>query len=376
MSGPNLTKISGGRGLKSPLQIASLAVIAFVAIVIVLRILVIRIEPGEAGVLTRPWTSGLSEEDYEPGYHFDVGPFHEWVTFDTTVQTLQMKRRSRNDQEDKWVGPLKVKSSEGATVTLDLSIKYRIKPGEAWRIATKFGPGQTLDSGYKRRFASVAQRVLVESLGTIDTEDFYDPSSRIQTRELMENALRTAAAEDHIELIAILTRDMKFDEGFEQRIREQALAEEQAALNIEETKAEQAKGRTVKIRSETDARVVVIEQTREKEIAVRRAANDREIAKIRADYEKAVTQIESDANLYQAQKKAEGDLLVKEATATGEKLKSQALQGAGGQNVVALKLAENLNLGEMTISTQAINPLDVQAILQLLGAQEVPTKKN
>ena len=45
--------------------------------------------------------------------------------------------------------------------------------------------------------------------------------------------------------------------------------------------------------------------------------------------------------------------------------------GAVTDALVALQMATNLNLGDMTISTQAVNPLDVAEILRMLG---MPTK--
>ena len=46
------------------LRNASIGVIGLIVILLVLRMLVIKIEPGQIGVLNAEWTTGLVEEDY------------------------------------------------------------------------------------------------------------------------------------------------------------------------------------------------------------------------------------------------------------------------------------------------------------------------
>ena len=92
------------------------------------------------------------------------------------------------------------------------------------------------------------------------------------------------------------------------------------------------------------------------------------VQKLIADYEKFVTEMESEADLYARQKEAEGIKLTKDAEARGEALKRAALATAGGDTLVALRIVENLKLGDLMISTQLVNPLDIDAMMRRLGA--------
>ena len=70
-----------------------------------------------------------------------------------------------------------------------------------------------------------------------------------------------------------------------------------------------------------------------------------------------------------AVKKADGTRLIKAAEAEEQALRRAAVASPGGANLVALEMARNLNLGDMMVSTQLINPLDVNQIIKSLGAK-------
>lgn len=345
----------------------TLSIVVLVAVVsaLVLRFLVIKIEPGTTGVVNAEWTGGLVERDFGPGYHWSIGPLHTWTVYDTTVQTLHMVRSPKQSSGDTYP-PLLVKSKEGADVALDVTLKYRIKPQNAWRVRKEQGGGDA----YKDRVSNLARDVMRIALGGLQTEAFYRAVDRQAVAASMENALQERLSQIHVELISILIRDIDFDPRFQERIKEKTLASQQTELNKAQTRAAEARGKTAKIQAETSAKVVVINQEKEKTLITLRAENDKTIQGINADYKKSVTEVQSDADLYTALKEADGVKLLKEAEARGQTLRREALGGAGGDVLVALELVRKLNLGEMIISTQATNPLDVEALLERFGAKK------
>ncbi len=64
--------------------------------------------------------------------------------------------------------------------------------------------------------------------------------------------------------------------------------------------------------------------------------------------------------------------MVKEAEAEGERLRNEALAGAGGDIMVALEAAKNLQLKDVTVSTLEVDLLDVNQMAEKLG---VPAEK-
>lgn len=350
-------------------KLISLGIIGLTVAAIGFRMCVIKIKPGQTGVLTEEWGSGLQEEDYAPGYYMALGPLHTWTVMDTTVQTLNMlranpKKRSRSSRRaPNIIPPLKVKSSDGADVSLDITVKYRVIPGQAWKVFK----GQGAD-GYKLRVASRTKNTLISGLGKLATEDFFNPANRKTTQEFMETQLRGELQKIDVELIAILIRDLNFQASFSAKIKAKTLTKQKAELEVARTNAAEKTGETKEIVAQTGAKVAVIGESLRKTLTEMRAENDKKIMKVVADYEKFVVETHSDADLYAQQKQALGIKLLKDAEARGEALKREALTGAGGNTLVALQVASNLQFGDMKVSTQLVNPLDLDDIIRSLGA--------
>ena len=152
------------------------------------------------------------------------------------------------------------------------------------------------------------------------------------------------------------------------------MTKQKAELEVSRTKAAEKTGETNEIRAQTGAKVAVIGEDLKKTLTEMRAENDKKIKKVIADYEKYVVETQSEADLYAQEKEAEGIKLLKDAEARGEALKRQALTGSGGNTLVALKVAENLQLGDMMVSTQLVNPLDLNEMIRTLGAGNQPAQ--
>lgn len=345
------------------MKIFSFLVIGFAALALALFSLTIKIKPGETGVVNAEWTSGFVEHDFGPGYHWDIGPFHTWTVFDTTVQTLNLNRDTEHAAHGEVEGPLIVKSGDGATVTTDVTIKYQIAKDCVWKIFKQFGAGER----FKLTVKNEASQIMRVALGSLRTEDFYDPIVRERVAHEMEGQLRKQLELINVKLVGILIRDLSFDAEFERRIKDKVLAQQDVELNIALTRAADYRGRTKKIEADTEAKVQIITQERDKTIVEMRAKTAKEVEITRAQYLRDVAQIKSDADLYVAQKEAEATRLLKEAEAEGQKLRREALVGASGDLMVALEMARNVNFGTMVVSTQQIDPLDLQALLRRFG---------
>lgn len=336
----------------------SLLVFVLVVLLIGLRSCAIKVQPGQVGVLTEEWGQGLVEKDYAPGYHLDFGPLHTWAVFDTTVQSLSMVANTPE-------GALQVKSADGATVTMDITIKFRIKADECWLLRKELGTGNS----YKTKVRNEALDALRDVFGGMTTEDFYIPEKREEKADLTKTALAARLASLHVELIEILVRDVSFEESYEQRIKEGAVASQQAEVNMALRNAAEFKGETDKIIAETKAKVTVIEQNLEKTRRTLTSDMEVKIAKIQADSERHVIETKADADLFKAQKVAAAELLEKNAEAEAQRLRQQALRGTGAKNLIALEAARNLQLNKFTLSTLDTDVLDLRRLAEKLGIE-------
>jgi len=140
-------------------------------------------------------------------------------------------------------------------------------------------------------------------------------------------------------------------------------------LNKSLAAAATMRGKTQVIEAETRKLVSIIVKEKEAELVRMQATTDLDVAKIKAAYDRYATEKQADADLVEAEKEAEGQRLVKKAEAEGERLRNEALKGEGGDVMVALEAAKNLNLSEVTISTMDVDLLDIDGMVKKLGVQ-------
>lgn len=334
-----------------------------------LRILTVDVPIGFVGVRIQEYgfigKKGLVPKDFGSGYHRDLGPIDSWVFFDSTAQTLEMTRE-KGRGSDPGQDDVKVQSSDGYAVSVDVTVKYKIREEFAHKLYADTGSG----TAYKQIVRSEAQRTCMELFGELETEDFYNPEVRRNTGAKAREKLSESLSDNFVDVIDVLVRDVQFDPEYEGKIRMRKLADQEVELNKSLANAETMRGKTQVIEAETKRLVAVIKKEKEAEIIRMEADTDLEIAKIKAEYEKYATELTADAELIAAQKQAEGELLVKKAEAEGERLRNEAMMGVGGSTIVALEAAQNLTFKDVTISTLDVDILDIDAMATKLGASE------
>lgn len=374
------------------LNIVSWVVIAAVAFFFAsFKVLLVKIDIGEVGVRTLQYSflganKGVEKNDFAPGWHRKIPMIDTWRVFDSTVQTTEFttvqERResqevfrslySRGGLKDGFgknyppTGPerIELKSKDGYTVKLDVTVKYRINPGEAHLVYQKFNT----EDQYKRIVRDQVQNTLRNVFGTMRTEEFYDPIVRRDKTNLTYKTLSDDLKSNHVELINILIRDITFDPSYERKILDKKLADQDVELNKSKAVAEEKKGLTNKILAETEAKVRVIEEEKSAAQLRMRAETDRQIADINSAARLTVAKTRADADLYAAEMIAKGTLVERQAEAEGQRLRAAVLQGSGGANLVALEAVKGVNLSEIIISTLDTDPLDVDAMVDKLGA--------
>jgi regulator of protease activity HflC (stomatin/prohibitin superfamily) len=344
--------------------------VSIIFCIIMFNMLLTRISVGEVGVLTQQYgvfgaKKGVVSLDYGAGWHRDFGPLHDWTIFDSTIQTLELTNGKA--YPGNFAGPkVALKTDDGYTVQLDLTIKFRIKPGEVHKLYQLLGGSDE----YIAMVRNESLKICRDAFGIMKTEGFYNPQIREQQTVEAHQVLGEKLASRHVELVDILIRKIGFDPQYEKKILDKKLADQDVELNKSLALAAEKKGETGVIKAEAEAMVKVIEKEKEGEIIRMQAQTDKKISQIAAEATKYMLENHSTADLYAAELNAKGNLLIKEAEAEGERLKAQALQGEGGMNLVALQAARNLNLDEMTLSTIDLDFLDIEEMIERLGAKK------
>jgi regulator of protease activity HflC (stomatin/prohibitin superfamily) len=352
------------------LKIASaIVVIGIVGLWLLLMFLTVDIPAGMVGVRTQELgflgRRGVVAKDFGPGWHRDFGILDSWEFYDATVQTLEMTRDpqqgSRQGKDD-----VAVTSSDGYLVSVDVTVKYRIRPGEAHLLREDIGPGLR----YQEIVRNQARNACMDKLGQMNTEQFYDPTERLARTREIQTLLTENLADDHIEVIAVLLRDVEFDPDYEEKIRNKKLADQEVEVNRSMGKAEEMAGKTQVIEAETARLVRKIEEDQKAEVVRLQAAADLKVATLKAEAERYASERRADADLLQAKKEAEGDRLMRLSEAEGEKLRNQALAGVGGRVIAAIEAAKNLKIGSVVVATTQTDLMDLDAMASKLGVPE------
>ncbi|MBN1673054.1 MAG: hypothetical protein JXR37_18555 [Kiritimatiellae bacterium] len=357
--------------MKAVKAVSATIIVIIVGIWVLISGLTVDVPVGQVGVRTQVYgifgSKGLVPRDFGPGWHRDLGPIDEWQLFDGTVQTLEM---TRNPERGSVQGrdDIRVTSADGSTISVDATVKYRIMPGQAHKVLVNTGKGDA----YKRVVRNEVENACIDLLGAMRTEDFYNPAPRRKKQAEVKARLAASLADNFVEVLDILIRDVQFEPAYEEKIRRKKLADQEVELNKSLARAEEMRGKTQVIEAETKKLTQIIVEEKDAKLKRMEADTGLEITKLRAAFNLYAEQKKADADLIVAQREAEGQLLVKQSEAEGERLRNAAMRGVGGSTIVALEAARNLNLSEVTISTMDTDLLDLDAMATKLGARAEP----
>lgn len=177
---------------------------------------------GHVGVRQNSF-SGIHESDLEPGLHWEVLGMHEIYEMPRNYQFLDYVAETA----------LSVRTKDNNTVTVDISVPYRIIPGEAWKIAEAGNHIPDGVGGFRfERFAKQsADDVLRAHLAELSSEDFYVTGRRLVAAQGALEALNEKLAPYHLEANDVLLRAIYFRPEFEQQLARIQLNEQSKLLD-------------------------------------------------------------------------------------------------------------------------------------------------
>lgn len=337
-------KLPGGAG--GPLKLVGGAVIALVALVgglVAYATFTTRIGPDEFAVrqvFLGPG-SGIQQELFGPGLHFVMPGYERMHAFPRGMQVLEFNDYEMSADTSAHKAPsIRIQTSEGYQVTVDVSIVYRII--DPYKIITSVGPGSLYETAL---MLPRSDKVLRQKLGELNAEEFYLGHLRRQKGEEARELLSLEVGEAGIQIWNVMVRHYSYDDRYQEAIEQRKIQDQTVFKNR--------------------AEAVVANREAEKNRVLAEGAASIEVEKERGRSE--VQKIRADADLYYRQKVAEGDLLVALAEAEGTRLESDALQVAGAGNMVGLKMAEVVGNAQVIViptdGAGGVNPLDLDSMI-------------
>ena len=340
-------------------------VLAIIVIVVIVRFMIIRVPMDQIGVKTAVWglNRGVVQKDYKPGWHRYIRKTATWDLYDATVQTFNFTREARTPDGKIESRELPIRTVDDYNVTVDIIIKFQIQRGKAHKIREEIGPGNR----YKGFIASDIREVSRNVLGKMTEKDLYNPDQKRKRAAEAKQLLAVAFENRHINIIDFLILDMRFDPQLERKIKNVKLAELDQVLNISKERAVNQRGITQTIDATTEALAEKIQSNKDGKIVSLNAEMVTKVTEILADANKFLIEKKAEGNLYKEERRAAGELLIARAKAEGERLRRKAMTGTGGDLIVALEAARNINLNDVVVSTQDIDLLDIDKMIDKLG---------
>ena len=311
--------------------------------------------------------SGIVPNDYSTGFHLGVTGYHKWYFLPRKTHFLHFtaaRSLGRTSDIEDWNQPLQLRTTDNNLVDVEISIPYRIQEGEAHRIVQD---GYLLS--YRELVRGRVQGVLRAELAKLTSEDLQDTDARILRAKETLPVLNASLADFYVVAESILIRRIGFQALYEEKLQEKQFLRQKANLDEALTLQAEEEKKVNLIERKIVAAELKLTQDWEKTVQMERSR-----------YQVLIAEIEAEAEVYSARTRAEGEaekvilvangtLAVEKADALRNELRSSALSTEGGDILLALEAAANLQMPTVVLDSQ--NPavpmlLDLGRMVKLL----------
>lgn len=261
---------------------------------------------------------GVVEEIYPPGATYFFPPvINSWFVYDVGLQNLTMKA-DRSSTDGPGGEAIAFKTADGNDITVDVTVAWRVVPEKAPYLLQFVGPHTRAVEA--RLVRPVVRTLLRDVLNDLRSEQYYDAEVRFQKADQARRVCNHYLEPEGVTIDQVLLGEHQFNPAYEQVIKDKTVADQEAA----------------RLRSETEA---AREQMR-RELEVAKGEVNQSIEEARGEASKR--QLAADATFIQRQSEAEALLAEARARTEGLRAQARALSGAGGRNMVKVKVAEAL----------------------------------
>jgi len=191
------------------------AILAFIGLVLLISLsnsLFLNIDPGEKGIIFRPFSGGLDKETiYDQGFHI-IAPWNKMYIYDVRV----------NESFEK----MDVLSKNGLSIAVELSYRFNPQPAKIGYLHDEIGIDY-VERIIKPEIRSATREVIGKYL----PEELYSTKREAIQDEIEQSTLK-AVETKYIVIDAVLIRSVQLPEKLKAAI-EQKLEEEQLAFQYD-----------------------------------------------------------------------------------------------------------------------------------------------
>lgn len=314
----------------------------------------VNIGSDEVGVKTTYLTligeKGINQKVYKTGYQIYIPPFNKFTILKKTEHKLEMTRKlgegSKSSRDD-----IKLKTNDGNDIWVDVTVSWEIDENIAFKAVEQLGDNTTeIENLFVRPITRSSIRFF---LGKLSSENFYIAKEREMAAIEAKGEINKIFEKSGVHITGVLINDYYFSDTYQKAIEERKLFDQKAEEFASLTKA-----------SQEDAKRKVFDAMSTSNSIIEKAKGELAEAKLKGD-----------AIVYAALQKSKAILANKTAEAEALQQLNNALSGPGGKNMVARKLAQNLQNKKIIIvpvsDSGNVSIVDVNSFLDNLAAKKV-----
>jgi regulator of protease activity HflC (stomatin/prohibitin superfamily) len=308
-----------------------------------------RIEPMEIGVRQVRWGGGgIENQDFATGFHLGIWGYHRWFLLPRKTHWVHFagSGSGRDTSTVIWEPELELRTKDQNIYTVDVSVPYHIKEGDAWRIVAG-----AVRLEYPARVQSTMLSVLREELAQLSSEDLQSTDMRLARAHELLPMLNAKLSQYFVEAETILIRRVGFGAEYEDRLQQKQFLTQKAQLD----RALGLQAKEEQTTNTIEKQIVAAEREKtanwEKTIQEERSRFEVLIAEIEGEAEKYQKQVRAAAQADAMAAEASGQLAVDQAEALRNELRNVILNSRGGDIYLALEAAENINMPSVTLNS-------------------------
>ncbi|MEZ4381510.1 MAG: SPFH domain-containing protein [Nannocystaceae bacterium] len=199
--------------------------------------------------------SGVLEEDLAPGWHLDVAMLHRTTLLPSSYQFLDYI-------DDETSDALTIRTQDNNNVSVDVTVPYRIIPGQAHSIMVEGNHVGTGNGSY--RFQRLAEdttvSVLREELAVMTSANFYNTELRLKVAADTLERLNKELEPLHLQAETVLIRSVTFRPEYEEQLQAIQLNEQNKLLDGARERVAKEQQQLDNYELDTNAKVASLEQ--------------------------------------------------------------------------------------------------------------------
>lgn len=219
------------------------------------------VESNERGIVKTIGAGGIRPEPLQPGLHWILPVVEQAVTYSISNQTYTM---SAVAQEGQVAGDdsIRARTKDGQEVIIDASVIYRVDPVKVVQLHIVWQ--NNYQNGIVR---PEARGIIRDAVSQYGVEEVVS-TKRAEMVQFITEQLGLTLADNNLELIDFVLRDIHFSEEYAAAIEQKQIAEQlaqQAELTVEQKRQEAEQARQV-AQGQADAAVIAAQGAAEAQI--------------------------------------------------------------------------------------------------------------